>query len=235
MLDNIGAMHSFVSYDCVKRLKLLISEIPYMLLVSTPTRKPVRMCQCCLSCHFPIDGKSFIADLKCLPLSSLDLILGMDWLLANHVMLNYSEKYLVFSSMSVEPVKFVYLFLNSIELGSCKNENKGYVLPLVSEVELEQVLDEILIAREHLDVFPNDIPKSPLEREIEFSIDLALGIGKISTAPNRMSPMELVELKSQLEELLEKKFVRPSASPWGAIVLFVKKKDGSMRLCVDYR
>ena len=61
------------------------------------------------------------------------------------------------------------------------------------------------------------------------------GIGPISIAPYRMSPMELSELKGQLEELLEKRFVRPSASPWGAPMLFVKKKDGSMRLCMDYR
>ncbi|RDX95970.1 hypothetical protein CR513_21428, partial [Mucuna pruriens] len=72
-------------------------------------------------------------------------------------------------------------------------------------------------------------------REIEFSIDLAPGTGPISAAPYRMSPLELAELKKQLEDLLEKKFVRPSVSPWGAPVLLVKKKDGSMRLCIDYR
>ena len=78
------------------------------------------------------------------------------------------------------------------------------------------MLDEIPIIREYLDVFPVDLPKFPLEREIEFSIDLVLGMGPISIASYRMSPMELEELKSQLAELLEKKFVRPSASLWGA-------------------
>ncbi|MDV3201193.1 MAG: reverse transcriptase family protein, partial [Sweet potato little leaf phytoplasma] len=72
-------------------------------------------------------------------------------------------------------------------------------------------------------------------REVEFSIDLVPGAGPISIAPYRMSPPELAELKKQLEDLLEKKFIIPSASPWGAPVLFVKKKDGSFRMCVDYR
>jgi len=71
-------------------------------------------------------------------------------------------------------------------------------------------------------------------REIKFSIDLVPSAGPISIAPYRMSPIELTELKKQLDELLDKQFVRPSVSPWGALVLLVKKKDGNMRLCVDY-
>ena len=75
----------------------------------------------------------------------------------------------------------------------------------------------------------------PPDREIEFSIDLLLGSGPISKALYRMAPVELKELKEELQELLDKGFIRPSVSPWGAPVLFVKKKDGSMRLCIDYR
>nr|GFC94261.1 putative reverse transcriptase domain-containing protein [Tanacetum cinerariifolium] len=74
----------------------------------------------------------------------------------------------------------------------------------------------------------------PLVREVEFSIELILGAEPISKAPYRMAPIELKELKDQLQELLEQGFIRPSVSPWGAPVLFVKKKDGSMRLCIDY-
>ena len=74
----------------------------------------------------------------------------------------------------------------------------------------------------------------PPDREIEFSIDLLPGTAPISKAPYRMAPTELKELKEQLVELLDKRFIHPSASPWGALVLFVKKKDGSMRLCINY-
>jgi hypothetical protein len=94
---------------------------------------------------------------------------------------------------------------------------------------------DIPIVSEYLDVFPVDITSLPPEREIEFSIDLIPGAGPLSVAPYKKSPLELKELKSQLEELIQKHFIRPSVSPWGAPVLLVKKKDGSMRLCVDYR
>jgi hypothetical protein len=94
---------------------------------------------------------------------------------------------------------------------------------------------DIPIVNELLDVFPDDITSLPPEREIEFSIDLMPGAQPISVAPYRMSPVELRELKSQLEDLLRKHFIRPSVSPWGAPVLLVKKKDGTMRLCIDYR
>ena len=83
--------------------------------------------------------------------------------------------------------------------------------------------------------FPEDLPGLPPDREVEFSIDLVPGTAPISKAPYRMALAKLKELKGQLEELLDKGFIRPSASPWGAPVLFVKKKDGSMRLCIDYR
>ena len=88
---------------------------------------------------------------------------------------------------------------------------------------------------EYADVFPDEIPELPPSRDIDFSIDLIPGVGPVLAAPYRMAPAELAELKKQIEDLLEKKFIRPSASPWGAPVLLVNKKDGSSRLCVDYR
>ncbi|KAA3466176.1 Transposon Ty3-G Gag-Pol polyprotein [Gossypium australe] len=88
---------------------------------------------------------------------------------------------------------------------------------------------------EYLDVFPEELPRLPLIREVEFGIDLVLGTSLISIAPYRMALTELKELKAQLQELTDNGFARPSFSPWGAPVLFVKKKDGSMRLCIDYR
>ena len=84
-------------------------------------------------------------------------------------------------------------------------------------------------------VFHEDVPGLPPTREIEFSINLVSEAGPMSIAPYRIAPAELVELKKHIEELLEKQFIRPSVSPSGALVLLVKKKDGSSRLCVDYR
>ena len=84
-------------------------------------------------------------------------------------------------------------------------------------------------------MFPEELSGLPPHREIDFEIETIPGAAPISIAPYRMAPMELKELKKQLEELLDKGFIRPSTSPWGAPVLFVKKKDGSLRLCIDYR
>nr|KYP39816.1 Transposon Ty3-I Gag-Pol polyprotein [Cajanus cajan] len=102
-------------------------------------------------------------------------------------------------------------------------------------VETERAVSEIEVVRDFVEVFPDEVPGLPPTREMEFSIDLVPGAGPVSVAPYRMAPAELVELKGQLEDLLEKQLVRPSVSPWGAPVLLVKKKDGGSRLCVDYR
>nr|GFC24049.1 putative nucleotidyltransferase, ribonuclease H [Tanacetum cinerariifolium] len=91
------------------------------------------------------------------------------------------------------------------------------------------------IVFEFPDVFPDELPGIPPVREVEFSIELIPRAEPILKAPYRMAPIKLKELKDQLQELLERGFIRPSVSPWGAPVLFVKKKEGIMRLCIDYR
>ena len=96
-------------------------------------------------------------------------------------------------------------------------------------------LEEAPVVNKYPDVFPEELPGMPPDRDIEFVIDLVPGTSPIAKRPYRMAASELAELKKQLEELQRIGFIRPSSSPWGAPVLFVKKKDGSMRLCVDYR
>ncbi|GKC85288.1 putative nucleotidyltransferase, ribonuclease H [Tanacetum coccineum] len=99
----------------------------------------------------------------------------------------------------------------------------------------EKKLDDIRVVRDFPEVFPDDLLGLPLVREIEFRIDLILGASPVVRSPYRLAPSEMLELSNQLKELQEKGFIRPSHSPWGAPVLFVKKKDGSMRMCIDYR
>ena len=111
----------------------------------------------------------------------------------------------------------------------------GYLAYVVEVREDDVRLEDIPIVREFPDVFPDDLPGLPPDREIDFQIELAPGTELFSRAPYRMVPAELKELKVQMEEMVNNGFVRPSMSPWGALVLFVKKKDGSMRLCIDYR
>ena len=88
---------------------------------------------------------------------------------------------------------------------------------------------------EYVDVFPDKLPGLPPQRVVDFGIELHSGTSPISMTPHRMAPVELQELRVQLQELLDKGFIRPSTSPWGAPVLFAKKKDKTLRLCIDYR
>ncbi|GKG05898.1 hypothetical protein Tco_0325984, partial [Tanacetum coccineum] len=85
------------------------------------------------------------------------------------------------------------------------------------------------------EVFPEDLPGLPPARLVEFQIDLIPGAAPVARVPYRLAPSEMKELSKQLQELSDKGFIRPSSSPWGAPVLFVKKKDGSFRMCIDYR
>ena len=112
---------------------------------------------------------------------------------------------------------------------------QGYLVYAIESANSEIQLAKVLMVNEFFDVFPEDLPRLPPDREIEFEIELAPGTKPISIASYRMAPAELNELKVQMEELLSKGFVKTSTSPWGAPVLFVKKKDGSLRLCIDYK
>ena len=230
VLYDSGATHSFISHACVERLGLCATELPYDMVVSTPTSEPVTTSRVCLKCPIIVEGRSFMADLICLPLAHLDVILGMDWLSTNHIFLDCKEKMLVFGGDVVpsEPLK-----------GDAANEGTGdvrtYMVLFSMYVEEDAEVSCIPVVSEFPEVFPDDICELPPEREVEFIIDLVPGANPVSIAPYRMSPVELAEVKAQVQDLLSKQFVRPSASPWGAPVLLVKKKDGSMRMCVDYR
>ncbi|GJW74590.1 putative reverse transcriptase domain-containing protein [Tanacetum coccineum] len=99
----------------------------------------------------------------------------------------------------------------------------------------EKRLEDIPVVREFPEVFPEDLPGLPPIRQVEFQIDLIPGAAPVARAPYRLAPSEMQELSNQLQELADRGFIRPSTSPWGAPVLFVKKKDGSFRMCIDYR
>jgi hypothetical protein len=96
-------------------------------------------------------------------------------------------------------------------------------------------LENIPVVCEYLDVFPDDFPSKPPDRDIEFIIELQPSTTPISKTPYHMPPKELAKLKNQLQELLDKGYIRSSSSHWGSPALFVKKKDGSLQMCVDYR
>ena len=106
---------------------------------------------------------------------------------------------------------------------------------MIDTKKTKPIFLDIPIVSDYPDVFPEEFPGFPPHRDIEFAIDVVPGSIPASITPYRMAPVELKELKIWLQELLEKGFIHPSVSPWGAPMLFLKKKDGTLRLCVDYR
>nr|GFB17459.1 putative reverse transcriptase domain-containing protein [Tanacetum cinerariifolium] len=98
----------------------------------------------------------------------------------------------------------------------------------------EKRLENISIVREFPDVIPKELPGLPPARQVEFQIELIPRAAPVAHAPYRLAPSEIQELSNQLQELANRGFIRPSKSPWGALVLFVKNKDGSFRMCIDY-
>ena len=111
---------------------------------------------------------------------------------------------------------------------------EAFLASVVMDKVVDKSVKDVEVVKEFEDVFPKDLSDLPRDREIEFSIDVLSRSSLVSIAPYRMAPTELTELKKQLTRLLEKDFIRLSVSPWRAPVLFVRKKDGSMRLCIDY-
>ncbi|XP_052732424.1 uncharacterized protein LOC128196223 [Vigna angularis] len=222
---------------CVERLGLVVRELPCDLVVSTPAAGLVRTSNVCSKCPIEVDGRRFRVNLICLPLQGLEVILGMDWLAANRILLDCGGKKLIFPKEDEDlSLSLGVLRQDIFEGASCflimfhmdGNSN------LNSSALGNQSVD-LLVVNDFMDVFPEEVHGLPPSREVEFSIDLVSRAGPVSITPYRMALAELAELKKQIKELLEKQFIRPSVSPWGAPVLLVKKKDGSSRLCVDYR
>ncbi|GAU48411.1 hypothetical protein TSUD_99260 [Trifolium subterraneum] len=228
---DTGATHSFISVDCEKRLSIPVTEMSGRMEIETPASGSVTTRLVCRDCPVTVFDRHFGMDLVCIQLSGIDVIFGMNWLIINRVHINCCEKIVVFPKTE-----------ESFQLMSKKEVVESLKEPvemfaLFASLKLDEIvkMDQLPVVCEFPDVFLEDISDVPPEREVEFTIDLVPGTSPISMAPYRMSASELNELKKQLEELLEKKFIRPSVSPWGAPVLLVKKKEGTMRLCIDYR
>ncbi|KAL0549558.1 hypothetical protein IC582_014043 [Cucumis melo] len=195
------------------------------------------------ACQIEIAGHVIEVTLLVLDMLDFDVILGMDWLAANNASIDCSRKEVAFNPPSMASFKFkgegsrsLPQVISAIRASKLLSQGTwGILASVVDTREVDVSLSSEPVVRDYPDVFAEELPGLPPHREVEFSIELEPSTVPISRAPYRMAPAELKELKVQLQELLDKGFIRPSVSPWGAPVLFVKKKDGSMRLCIDYR
>ncbi|TYK11561.1 DNA/RNA polymerases superfamily protein [Cucumis melo var. makuwa] len=202
-----GSSHSFISSAFVLHARLEVEPLHHVLSVSTPSGECMFSKEKVKACQIEIASHVIEVMLLVLDMLDFDVILGMDWLAANHASIDCSRKEGTWSILA----------------------------SVVDTREVDVSLSSEPVVRDYPDVFLEELPGLPPHRDVEFAIELEPGTVPISRAPHIMAPVELKELKVQLQELLDKGFIRPSVSPWGAPVLFVKKKDGSMRLCIVYR
>ncbi|GKD23898.1 putative reverse transcriptase domain-containing protein [Tanacetum coccineum] len=201
-------------------------------------------------CTLGLLGHPFNIDLMPVELSSFDVIIGMDWLANHHavivcdekiVWIPYGDKVLIVQGDRSDKGK-----KSKLSIISCTKTQK-YIksgclifLTQVTKKETEDKseekrLEDMPIVRDFSDIFPEDLPGLPPMRQVKFQIDLIPGAAPMARAPYRLAPTELQEMSTQLQELSDKGFIRPSSLPWGAPVLFVKKKDGSFQMCINYR
>ncbi|KAL0553835.1 hypothetical protein IC582_007739 [Cucumis melo] len=243
VLFDSGSSHSFISSAFVSHARLEVEPLHHVLSVSTPSGECMLSKEKVKACQIEIAGHVIEVTLIVLDMLDFDVILGMDWLAANHASIDCSRKEVTFNPPSMASFKFkgggsksLPQVISAIRASKLLSQGTwGILASVVDTREADVSLSSEPVVRDYPDVFPEELPGLPPHREVEFAIELEPGTVPISRAPYRMAPAELKELKVQLQELLDKGFIRPSVSPWGAPVLFVKKKDGSMRLCIDYR
>ncbi|GJV61265.1 putative reverse transcriptase domain-containing protein [Tanacetum coccineum] len=158
-------------------------------------------------------------------LGSFDIIIGIDYLVKNHALIICDEKI----------VRIPYGNKILIVQGDKSDKEKKSTLSIISCVKAQKYMEKgcqlFLAQKSFLKTYLDYLPITT----VEFKIDLVPGVAPVARAPYRLAPSEMEELSTQLQELSDKGFIRPSSSPWGAPVLFVKKKDGSFRMCIDYR
>ena len=242
-LVDPGVTHSFISVPFTERHQIESQPIDGRMVVSVPNGDTMISGRIVPGSRLVIQNKDFPADLIVLGIHDFDIILGMDWLSKHRATLDCYKK----EVRLVRPEEPSVIFrgirretapslINAMTASKMLRKGcQGYLAFIVDRRQEGTRLEDIPIIKQFPDVFPDDISVLPPDREVEFTIDLIPETEPISIPPYRMAPAELRELKAQLEDLLSKGFIRPSISPWGAPVLFVKKKYGSLRLCIDYR
>jgi hypothetical protein len=220
ILFDSGATHSFISSKYGTKVGMDFYPTKGAYMIATPGGN-IASNQIYRKVPIQLGSNMIKIDLLLLDLEGMDVLLRMDWMTRHRVSLDISSRAVEIDSPDHETT---ILYLPQREC----NNSCAYAIEGIK-------LKDIPIVCEYPDVFLDDLPGMPLDRDIEFVIELQPGTAPISKRPYRIPPNELAELKIQLQDLLDKGFIRPSASPWGCPALFVKKKDNSLRLCVDYR
>jgi hypothetical protein len=220
ILFDSGATHDFVSKACTQKCQLVIEHISTPYVISTPGRKVLTK-QEVVNPSLNIKGRVYMTCLIILDGQGIDAILGMNWMKRHRALLDTAAR---------------IVHLDSLEHGSVTLQLAlTPVLTASVHYTTAQNLEDIPVACEFPDVFPEDLLGMPSDQDVEFNIELQPGMAPIFRRPYKMTPKELAELKVQLKELMDKGYIHLSSSLWGCPALFMKKKDQSLRLYVDYR
>ncbi|GJX96719.1 putative reverse transcriptase domain-containing protein [Tanacetum coccineum] len=250
ILFDAGVDRSFVSTTFSSLIDITPTTLDHYYDVELADGKIIGINTIIRGCTLNFLDHPFNINLMPVELGSFDVIIGMDWLSKYHALIDCAEKI----------VRIPWGNETLIVHGDGSNQGNGTRLNIISctkthkyllkghnvflahvttketEDKLgEKRLEDVPIVRDFPEVFPKELPGLPPTRQVEFQIDLMPGVAPVARAPYRLAPSEMKELSEQLQELSDKGFIRPSSSPWGAPVLFVKKKDGSFRMCIDYR
>ncbi|GJR95557.1 putative reverse transcriptase domain-containing protein [Tanacetum coccineum] len=250
ILFDTGADRSFVSTAFSSRIVITPTALDHDYNVELADGRIVGLNTIIRGCTLNLLNHPFNIDLMPVELGSFDVIIGMDWLAKYHAVIVCAEKIVripfgdeilivrgdgssnkhgtrlnIISCTKAQEylTKGCHVFLANIT--TTKDEDKSK----------EKRLEDVPVVQEFPEVFPEDLPGIPPTRQVEFRIDLVPGATPVARALYRLALSKMKELAEQLQELTDKGFIRPSSSPWGAPVLFVKKKDGSFRMCIDYR
>ncbi|WVZ52368.1 hypothetical protein U9M48_003437 [Paspalum notatum var. saurae] len=216
VLFDSGASFTFISKGYAMKHRYEIAELKQKFHI-TAAGSSIVTNHIARDLCFQVGKESLFISPLVLPQLGIDIVLGMEWLKQQNAMIDVGSR--------------------TVQLRSSSGTDHVYHTVNVAEAHIEvQALAKNPVACDYPDVFPEELPGLPPDRDVDFRIDLVPGTAPVSKRPYRMAPDELKELKTQLQEQLDKGFIRLSSSPWGYLTLFVEKKDqGGKRLCVDYR
>ncbi|GJY32485.1 putative reverse transcriptase domain-containing protein [Tanacetum coccineum] len=250
ILCDTGADRSFVSTAFSSQMDITPSTLDHYYDVKLADGRIIRLNTILRGCTLNLLNHPFNINLMPVELGSFDAIIGMDWLAKYQAIIVCAEKIVRIpwgnetlivhgdgSNRGHEARLHIISYSKTQEymLKGCPVFLAHVTTNEVEDKSEKKRLEDVPIVRDFPEVFPEDLPGLPPTRQVEFQIDLVPGVAPVARAPYRLAPSEMKELSEQLKELSDKGFIRPSSSPWGAPVLFVKKKDGSFWMCIDYR
>ncbi|GJQ93120.1 putative reverse transcriptase domain-containing protein [Tanacetum coccineum] len=242
ILFDSGSDRSFVNTRFSSLLDIKPIKIEHSYEVKLADGRVVSMNTVLKGCTLSLVNHIFEINLMPIDLGTFDIIIGMDWLVKHDTVIVCGEKVVRIphgnKMLTVEGDKGG----SRLKIIPCIKAHKYveqgchlFLAHVTKKKSKEKRMEEVPVIRNFPEVFPEELPRLPPPRQAEFRIDLVSRAAPIARAPYILAPFEMKELSIQLQELLEKGFIRPSSSPWGEPVLFVKKKDGSFRMCIDYR